>query len=136
MSEPAIHSQIEDLLPDTHPLAYETVWCAKCGTMLHANNNECMTTWVESGRGCFCLQCFNFLVIHENGVLGEDWALPESGAVSVIDCEHVWFDASNEHVYSTAMCARCGALELLNNVELSEDVELVKACLQAREAGA
>lgn len=56
--EPKIHSHIEDGLPEEHPLALESVTCARCGVMVHAFNNECMQTWVESGVGNFCLSCF------------------------------------------------------------------------------
>lgn len=58
MNEPLIHSHITDGLPNSHPLAYESVNCAACCESLHAANNECMQTWVESGRGNFCLACF------------------------------------------------------------------------------
>jgi hypothetical protein len=26
--------------------------------MIHAFNNECMSTWVETGVGNFCIECF------------------------------------------------------------------------------
>lgn len=59
MREPKIHSHIEDELPEDHPLAYESVWCdGDCGRLVHAGNNECMRTWVETGRGNLCLWCF------------------------------------------------------------------------------
>lgn len=58
MSEPLIHSHIEDVLDDTHQSAFKNVWCGDCHTLVHASNNECMTTWVESGEGDFCLTCF------------------------------------------------------------------------------
>lgn len=58
ISEPKIHSHITDVLPDDHRLARESIFCEKCGDMLHAFNNECMQTWVETGRGNFCLKCF------------------------------------------------------------------------------
>lgn len=57
--EPLIHSHITDGLPDDHPKAWETVWCDGCpGEMLHCENNECMQTWVETGKGDYCLKCF------------------------------------------------------------------------------
>ena len=59
MKEPHIHSHIEDCLPETHPLACETVLCKNCGAMVHAFNNECMQTWIETGNGEYCLRCFN-----------------------------------------------------------------------------
>jgi len=58
MEEPRIHSHITDALPDDHALAYEMVDCEKCGVMVHASNNECMQTWIETGRGAFCMRCF------------------------------------------------------------------------------
>lgn len=58
MEEPRIHSHITDELPDGHPLAHEQVDCKKCGVLVHAFNNECMQTWVETGNGPFCLRCF------------------------------------------------------------------------------
>lgn len=70
-SEPLIHSHREDCLPTDHPLAHETVFCDKCGDMVHAANNECMDTWVELPDkdtittvpiyGNFCLRCFTIL---------------------------------------------------------------------------
>ena len=58
LREPLIHSHITDALPDNHPLAFKTVGCVKCDAMVHAGNNECMQTWVESGAGAFCIGCF------------------------------------------------------------------------------
>lgn len=62
--DPVLHSHIEDVLPDDHTLAFANVYCAGVGcgngypAMLHAENNECMQTWVETGAGHFCIQCF------------------------------------------------------------------------------
>jgi hypothetical protein len=70
--EPLIHSHITDELPDAHPLAYKTVDCDKCDVMVHASNNECMQTWVESGKGNYCLACFVSLT---DGVLEAEHAL-------------------------------------------------------------
>ena len=56
--EPIIHSHITDLLPAFNKLAFETVYCKSCGVMVHAANNECMQTWVESGAGAHCIKCF------------------------------------------------------------------------------
>jgi hypothetical protein len=57
--EPIIHSHITDVLPENHPLAYEDVFCDICKkTMLHASNNECMQTWLETEDGNFCTKCF------------------------------------------------------------------------------
>jgi len=64
--EPVIHSHRSDELPDNHPLAFsDEVFCS-CGKMLHAFNNECMTTWVEipnyqcpaEPNQTFCWECF------------------------------------------------------------------------------
>jgi hypothetical protein len=56
--EPVLHSHVSDALPDDHPLASENVSCASCDEMVHASNNECMQTWVETGKGPHCLLCF------------------------------------------------------------------------------
>lgn len=58
--EPQIHSHYEDYLPESHPLAYKTVYCGnpRCHKMLHCGNNECMSTWVEWFDRYFCLSCF------------------------------------------------------------------------------
>jgi len=58
MYEPRIHSHITDVLPEGHPLARCNVHCDRCGVLTHAFNNECMSTWVETGQGAFCLTCF------------------------------------------------------------------------------
>jgi hypothetical protein len=73
--EPKIHSHIDDELPDTHPLAWETVFCVQCRAMLHAANNECMQTWVETGKGAYCLK--DFMTVSGGEVLDDDLALPE-----------------------------------------------------------
>jgi hypothetical protein len=64
MSEPKVHSSIEDSLPDSHPLAHASIYCKACGVMVHAMNNECMQVWIETGSGAYCAPCF--------GVLGPD----------------------------------------------------------------
>lgn len=58
VKEPVLHSHIEDGLPDDHPLAYKSVGCVVCDKSVHAGNNECMSTWVETGKGAFCIKCF------------------------------------------------------------------------------
>jgi hypothetical protein len=58
LSEPRIHSHVTDCLPDSHPLARTRVRCDRCESLLHLHNNTCMRTWVETGRGNFCLRCF------------------------------------------------------------------------------
>lgn len=55
-TEPVIHSFNTDCLPVEHPWARKTVWCGRCGSMLHAFNNECMTDWVEWQGLALCLQ--------------------------------------------------------------------------------
>ncbi len=55
--EPSIHSNITDSLDDKHPLAFQDVFCRECGKMVHASNNECMVTWVETKLGPICLSC-------------------------------------------------------------------------------
>ena len=58
MKDPILHSHIEDGLPDDHRLAWECVHCNVCACMVHAGNNECMSTWVETGKGAYCIKCF------------------------------------------------------------------------------
>lgn len=74
--EPVIHSHITDGLPPGHRLAYEysAHYCTRCETMLHSEPpNECMQTWVETGKGSYCLPCF---VIAAGRVLESDWGIP------------------------------------------------------------
>ena len=56
--DPVLHSHIEDGLPEDHALAWRCVNCVTCDKMVHAGNNECMSTWVETGKGEFCIRCF------------------------------------------------------------------------------
>ena len=56
--EPRIHSHVADGLPEGHPLARARVRCARCEALVHLPSNSCMRTWVETGRGNFCLRCF------------------------------------------------------------------------------
>lgn len=58
IGEPRIHSHIVDCLPDDHNYAFVSVYCKRCCEMVHAFNNECMQSWVECGRGEYCLSCF------------------------------------------------------------------------------
>jgi hypothetical protein len=55
--EPLIHSHHTDVLDKSHPWADKTVICGKCGTMVHAFNNECMTTWLEWDKRALCGEC-------------------------------------------------------------------------------
>ncbi len=65
--EPIIHSHITDVLPEDHPLAYKKVYCdTKCGHLVHAGNNECMRTWIETEFGNYCTTCFCLLEVMEN----------------------------------------------------------------------
>ena len=57
-SEPRVHSHITDCLPANHPLARQRVYCDRCDTLLHMLTNSCMRTWIESGRGNYCMRCF------------------------------------------------------------------------------
>jgi hypothetical protein len=77
LREPRIHSHITDCLPDDHPLAYSGVACRTCLALLHAANNECMQTWVETGRGTYCLACFVCEVggLECTKVLDDEWGL-------------------------------------------------------------
>lgn len=56
--EPHIHSHVTDCLPARHPLARTRVRCDRCDALVHLQSNSCMRTWVETGRGNFCLRCF------------------------------------------------------------------------------
>ena len=84
MREPQIHSHVTDTLPDNHPLAWVWVMCDNsCSILLHSPN-ECMTTWVETGKGNFCLPCFVELVREEGKypckaweVLEDEWGLSD-----------------------------------------------------------
>ena len=58
LREPLLHSHVADGLPEAHPLAQTRVRCARCNDLLHLQSNSCMRTWIESGRGNFCLRCF------------------------------------------------------------------------------
>lgn len=88
--EPRIWSHITDVLPDDHPLAWSTVYCVTCERdgMVHAANNECMTTWVETGKGAYCLPHFVDAVRNDQGsdnvfyVLEDHWGLRRSGGAS------------------------------------------------------
>ena len=75
MREPAIHSHITDCLPDNHSLAYQQFNCIDCHTLIHAGNNECMETWVETGVGNLCLSCFT--ARPESDILQDAYGLSE-----------------------------------------------------------
>ena len=77
-AEPIIHSHITDMLDDGHPLAFKTVCCQmirehKCNEMLHAENNECMTTWVEFAGVTVCDKAFAMYILEKSeGVLSPE----------------------------------------------------------------
>lgn len=66
MCEPKIHSHLTDKLPESHPLAYTSIGCKICTTPLHVSHNECMGTWIETGKGNFCFNCFIETLKKEN----------------------------------------------------------------------
>jgi hypothetical protein len=74
--EPQLHSHITDALPPGHPLAGRRVYCDHCQVLLHLQDDKCVRTWVESGRGNFCLRCFisvaGGLADHSTRVSGAD----------------------------------------------------------------
>lgn len=79
--DPVLHSHVEDVLPDDHSLAWQSVYCdgEGCEKMLHAFNNECMQTWIETGKGNFCVACF--AKVDEVCALENDWGLEVSRQV-------------------------------------------------------
>jgi len=83
IKDPVLHSHIEDVLPDDHPLAFSDVFCRECGGMLHADNNECMQTWVETGLWNFCIQCFAKMPNASN--LGEFYGILSSEHEEIVD---------------------------------------------------
>lgn len=76
-SEPRMHSHISDGLPVDHPLAYRRVYCERCNTLLHMQTNSCMRTWIESGRGNYCMRCF---IVVAGGVA------PDETRLAGVDC--------------------------------------------------
>lgn len=90
MREPIIHSHITDELPEDHPLSHESIECDKKGCVreFHCWNNECMSTWIETGRGNYCFQCFVDILKEENEefgmlVLEPEWGLPDVVSVDM-----------------------------------------------------
>jgi hypothetical protein len=75
--EPRLHSHVTDRLPTGHPLAFTRVYCDRCETLLHMQTNSCMRTWIESGRGNYCVRCF---VVVAGGLSPDDTRL------SGVDC--------------------------------------------------
>jgi hypothetical protein len=72
LREPLLHSHVGDGLPPRHPLAHARVRCDRCEALLHLQSNGCMRTWIESGRGNFCLRCF---VVVAGGLARDDTRL-------------------------------------------------------------
>ena len=66
MKEPLIHSHLQDCLPLTHCLCHEDIFCDMCNVMIHAHNNECMQTWLETSSGNFCTKCFPITDLIQN----------------------------------------------------------------------
>lgn len=75
--EPLLHTHVVDGLPDGHPLASERVHCDRCEELLHSQRNSCMRTWIETGRGNFCIRCF---VVVAGGLA------PDHTRLSGVDC--------------------------------------------------
>ena len=129
MIDPVLHTHVEDLLPDSHRLASETVYCqfGGCGMMLHCENNECMTTWVETGKGNFCLKHFTQL-LQTQGSLDDDWGLEELKTVwtfySIIDEARMLaqkiLDSKIEDD-PTECCRYCGVFQPMNPEQHKED---------------
>lgn len=42
-----VHSLLTAWLQKDHPLVNKTVFCIKCGLVVHYINNKCVTTWIE-----------------------------------------------------------------------------------------
>lgn len=84
-AEPLIHTHDTDLLPESHPLAYECVYCERCESMLHCSNNECMSTWVEWKQRYLCGKCFGQLLVEDPAVHFSDFAERAKPASSPAD---------------------------------------------------
>jgi len=73
--EPIIHSHLTDELDKDHLLAFKQVYCDarrthECNGLLHAANNECMTTWIEFAGLNVCAEIFAHYVLNKaDGVL-------------------------------------------------------------------
>jgi len=91
MQEPKIHSHIEDCLPDNHPKALEDIHCENCTDLVHANNNECMQTWIETGKGAYCFHCFSEMT--RNKYLTNELALPNPSLKQCTQCPHTVGDS-------------------------------------------
>lgn len=85
MREPLVHSHVADVLPDDHPPAEANVHCDRCGGLLHTQSNDCMTTWIETGRGNYDVVCF---VIAAGGFQAGDLLDPNDNRKE--DEPHLW----------------------------------------------
>lgn len=79
--DPIFHAGITDWLPADHPLAYERVVCVKCGTLVHAFNNETMMAWFETGQGPICVDCMIVVLQECDGVLPDVFGLMRDAPV-------------------------------------------------------
>lgn len=61
--EPKLHFALGEL-PKEHPNAFENINCKSCNEPAHAFNNKIMQPWVETGKGNYCLTCFNIYAIN------------------------------------------------------------------------
>lgn len=102
MKEPQIHSHITDGLDPDHPLANQQVNCRRCKQQVHSFVNECMQTWVETGKGDFCMYCFGLLA---TAVLSNDYGIPEPKQIR----NHVTCDICGEwYEKEPEQCRVCG----------------------------
>lgn len=67
-SEPIMHTQETDVLPNSHPLVWECVECEHCSASCHCSNNECMSTWVEWRSRILCGRCFAAVLIEHSAM--------------------------------------------------------------------
>ena len=78
--EPRIHSHLTDELPEDYKglndkvEPYKSIDCDCCDVMVHAFNNECMQTWIETETGNYCTACLKLGMVLE-GEGNNDWPL-------------------------------------------------------------
>lgn len=78
--EPRIHSHLIDVLPDDYKGLNDkvdpdkSIDCDCCGVIVHAFNNECMQTWIETETGNYCTVCLKLGEVLE-GDANNDWPL-------------------------------------------------------------
>lgn len=114
--DPVLHSHVSDVLPDGHKYSHKAIGCARCEVPLHASNNECMVTWVETGKGAFCIKCF--AALSDANSLDEEYGLEEGSTnFDPIKFDHGFLDPSCEHDWITTgqfnghpidRCWKCG----------------------------